>query len=138
MARFKDFDAAEAERSDEPIVFRLGGRDWVVAHVNAANFLKFARQIAKGGNDVIFAFDDYVTGALEESQREDFHKMLDAKDVQLFTLTALGTWIVEQATGNPTDVASPSPVARSKPTGKPRRVSLDPVSTPKGSLSVVG
>jgi hypothetical protein len=138
MARFKDFDAAESERKGEPITFALGGQEWTAAHVNAANFLAFSRQIAEGGEKAFTGFDDYITSTLQEDQREDFHVMLAKKDVQLATLMDLGRWIVEQASGNPTAAASPSPARPSK-SGRPsRRYSLDPVSKPKGSLSVVG
>ncbi len=123
--RFKDFDAAEAERKGEPITFRLGGREWTAAHVNAANFLAFSRQIANGGNDVVIGFSDYITGTLPEEQRKDFHHMLVEHDIQLTTLMELGQWIVEQATGNPTDAASPSVEAPSNTGGPPRRFSVE-------------
>ena len=138
MARFKDFDAAEAERKGEPITFRLGGREWTAAHVNAANFLAFARQIANGGNDTVIGFDDYITGTLAEKDRKAFQKMLAEKEIQLSTLMELGQWIVEQATGNPTAGASPSQEAPSS-SGQPLRVmSLDPVSTSEEPLSGAG
>jgi hypothetical protein len=138
MARFKDFDAAEAERKGESITFVLGGREWTASHVNAANFLAFTRAIANGGNDAVTGFDDYITGTLADDQRKDFHQMLREKDIQLTTLMELGQWIVEQASGNPTAVASPSPPQPSTTGQQPRRVSISPTSTPKGSLSVVG
>jgi hypothetical protein len=138
MARFKDFDAAEAERTGDPIHFKMGGRDWQAAHVNAANFLAFARHSAEGGDRAILGFDDYITSTLPENQREDFHAMLGESDIQLGTLMELAQWIVEQATGNPTDGASLSPEAPPKTTGPPRRFSLDPISAPQDSLSVAG
>lgn len=121
MARFKDFDAAEAERKDEPLTFRMGGREWTAAHVNAANFLAFSRQTAEGGVSAMTGFDDYITSTLLEDQREDFHVMLTESGVQLSTLVSLMQWIVEQATGNPTAAASPSSAPQSN-TGKPRVV----------------
>jgi hypothetical protein len=138
MARFKDFDAAEAERKGEPITFALGGRQWTAAHVNATNFFTFSRQIAEGGPLAATGFDDYITSTLQEDQQDDFHAMLGEKDVQLATLMELGQWIVEQASGNPTAAASPSQAAPST-NGRPLRVySLDPVSKRKGSRSAAG
>ena len=138
MSRFKDFDAAEAERKGEPIYFRLGGREWTAAHVNAANFLAFSRLVAEGGNNAVLGFDAYITSTLAEDQRADFHAMLSEQDVQLTTVIELAQWIVEQATGNPTSAASPSPAPPPKP-GQPLRVySLDPVSTPEDSASAAG
>jgi len=121
VARFKDFDAAEAERKGDPITFKLGDQEWTAAHVNAANFLAFSRQTAEGGAGAATGFDDYITSTLAEDQREPFHAMLTEHDVQLSTLIALMQWIVEQATGNPTAAASPSPAPQSN-TGKPRVV----------------
>ena len=121
MARFKDFDAAEAERKGEPITFRLGGKEWTAAHVGAATFLAFSRQSAEGGPAAMTGFDDYITSTLAEDQREPFHAMLAEHDVQLSTLIALMQWIVEQATGNPTAAVSPSLPSPSN-TGKPRVV----------------
>ena len=138
MARFKDFDAAEAERKGEPITFALGGREWTAAHVNAANFLAFTRAIAAGGNDVVIGFDAFITQSLEEGERKDFHRMLAEKDISLPTLMELGQWIIEQASGNPTPAASSSPAPPSK-NGRPLRVySLDPVSTPEAIPSAAG
>ena len=138
MARFKDFDAAEAERKGEPITFQLGGREWTAAHINAAAFLALARRSADGGDAAILAFDDYITNTLAEKDRKPFRKMLADKEVQLSTLVELGQWIVEQATGNPTAGASPSQEAPSS-SGQPLRVmSLDPVSTSEEPLSGAG
>ena len=138
MARFKDFDAAEAERKGEPITFALGGREWHATHVNAANFLTFARTISEGGNAAVSGFDDYITGTLAEEERKDFHRVLGEKDVSLATLMELGQWIVEQASGNPTAVASPSPEAPSK-NGRPLRVySREPALTPEAIPSAAG
>jgi hypothetical protein len=138
MARFKDFDAAEAERKDEPITFALGGREWTAAHVNAANFLAFSRTIAEGGTGAVTGFDDYITSTLQEDQRKDFHRMLGEKEIQLSTLMALGQWIIEQASGNPTAAALPS-ASQPPKTGQPLRVySLDPVSTPEAVPSATG
>ena len=138
MARFKDFDAAESERKGEPITFALGGREWTAAHVNAHNFLTFSRTIAKGGTDAITGFDDYITSTLAEDERDDFHAMLGEKDVQLGTLMQVSQWIVEQATGNPTADASPSPPPQSRRGARPRVVSLDGGSRSPGSHSAAG
>jgi hypothetical protein len=118
MARFKDFDAAEGERKGDPLIFKMGGREWTAAHIGAANFLAFSRQTAEGGVAAMTGFDDYITSTLPEDQREAFHTMLVEHDVQLATLIELMQWIVEQATGNPTVAASPSPAPQSN-TGKP-------------------
>ena len=123
--RFKDFDAAEAERKGEPITFRLGGRDWTAAHVNAANFLVFSRKTAAGDTEAILAFEEYLSGVIDEDHREAFWAMLAERDIQLSTLMELVQWLVEQATGNPTTAALPSP---SQPVSNglpPRRFSID-------------
>lgn len=135
---FKDFDAAEAERTGDPVRFRLGGQDWVAAHVNAANFLAFSRTIAEGGSGAITGFDDYITGTLEEDQRAVFHQMLRDSEVSLSTLMKLGQWIVEQASGNPTDAASLSRAQPSSSGAPPRVVSLSRASTPEDSHSAAG
>jgi hypothetical protein len=139
MARFKDFDAAASERKGEPITFRLGGRDWTAAHVNAANFLAFSRVIADaGGPGQATGFYEYIVATLADDDRDDFRSMLSEQDVQLATLIELMQWIIEQATGNPTSAASSSPAQPSK-SGQPLRVfSLDPVSTPEVPASVTG
>jgi hypothetical protein len=129
-ARFKDFDAAEAERKGEPITFRLGGREWTAAHKGAANFLAFARNAAEPGLNQLTALDDFITDTLPEEEREPFHAMLRAEDIEVVTLTQVMQWIVEQMSGNPTDVVSPSPPARSKAGGPSRRFSVE-----KGFLS---
>ena len=138
MGRFKDFDAAEAERQREPITFRLGGREWNVIHVDAASFLAFSRQIAEGGNAVVLGFDDYIHGSLAEDERDDFRAMLAESHISLPTLIAVGTWIVEQASGNPTADVSLSQPAPSRTGEPPRVVSLWPASTPEGSASAAG
>jgi hypothetical protein len=138
-ARFKDFDAAEAERKgDEPITFRLGGRQWTASHVNAGTFLAFIRGISGDTDKVVLAFDEYIRNVLDDHDREAFADMLLHSDVQISTLRDVVWWVVEQATGNPTPAAQPSPKRRSKP-GRPLRVySLDPVSTPEDSASAAG
>jgi hypothetical protein len=140
MARFKDFDAAEAERTNDPITFVLGGREWVAEHVNSATFLTLARKGATGGDEALLAFYEFIVGTLPEGDREDFFAMLDEKDIQMTTLKDLGQWIVEQATGNPTTAASPSLPSQSK-TGKPRVVysrSSPQESTGETAASVTG
>ena len=127
---FRDFDAFEAELSKEPIEFELGGRKWVAAHVNAANFLAFTRQLQEGGVAVLLGFESYLTQALPERDREAFAEMLRARDIRLQTLMAVVNWLVEQASGSPFDAASSSPVTPS-PTGEPLRV----VSPSKASTS---
>src|ERR1035438_5849958 len=97
MARFKDFDVAESERKGEPITFKMGGREWTAAHVGAANFLAFSRQVAEGGTGAVVAFDDYISQTLPEEQREAFHAMLAEEDISLNTLVELSGWIVERS-----------------------------------------
>ena len=125
MSRFKDFDAAESERKGEPITFKMGGREWTAAHVGAANFLAFSRQVAEGGTGAVVAFDDYISQTLPEEQREAFHAMLAEEDISLNTLVELSGWIVEQATGNPTAAALPSPSLPSSSGEPARRFSVE-------------
>ena len=138
MARFKDFDAAESERKGEPITFKMGGREWTAAHVGAANFLAFSRQVAEGGTGAVVAFDDYISQTLPEEQREAFHAMLAEEDISLNTLVELSGWIVEQATGNPTAVASLSPSQPSSNGGPPRRFSVETGFLEETPASVTG
>src|ERR1700693_2342664 len=118
--RFKDFDAAEAERKGEPITFRLGGREWPVVHLGAPAFLAFVRQSAdrddKGDPTPksVWAFYDYILSTLPGDQHDAFEDMLTAENIRLETLASLTKWIVEQMSGNPTDVVSPSRPTRSK------------------------
>ena len=138
MARFKDFDAAQAERSDVPIAFQLGGQQWTAPHVNAGTFLAFVRKAADGGDQAVLAFDDFITHCLPENQREPFHEMLMESDIPITTLTELVKWIIEEATGNPTDAVSLSAPPRAKRGQRPRVVSLSGGSSSKGPRSAAG
>lgn len=138
MARFKDFDAAQAEREDTPIAFQLGGQQWTAPHVNAGTFLAFVRKASEGGDQAVLAFDDFVTHVLPVEQREPFHEMLAESDIPITTLTELVKWIIEQATGNPTDAVSRSEPTVRKRGQRPRVVSLSGGSSSKGPRSATG
>lgn len=154
MARFKDFDAAEAERKGEPITFRLGGREWVIPRVKAGPFMAFARLQAEAnaarsadlsademgpiGIRAMLSFNDYIASSLRKDQRAKYNAMLETADVSFQTIMDVAMWMVEQATGNPTEDASPLPVAPPNTGQPPRRFSLAPVSTPEDSASAAG
>lgn len=138
MARFKDFDAALAERDDDPITFKLGGRVWTAANVNAERFLRFVRQASGGGDALVLAFMDFMDATLPERDREPFHEMLDEKNVPIGVFIDTAKWIVEAAAGNPTDAATSSPARPSKRGQRPRVVSLSGGSTSKGPRSAAG
>lgn len=138
MARFKDFDAASEERSGTPIAFQLGGQQWTAPHVNAGTFLAFVRKASEGGDAAVLAFDDFITHVLPDAEREPFHEMLAESNIPISTLTDLVKWIIEEATGNPTDAVSPSPPQRSRRGQRAKVVSLSGGSRPKGSRSAAG
>ena len=137
MARFKDFDAALAERNGEPITFKLGGRQWTANHVNAETFLVFVRHASEGGDALVLAFADFIDAALPEQDRQAFHAMLNTHDVPIDVVMDLAKWVIEQAAGNPTDAVSQSPQQRSRRGQRPRVVSLSGASSSKGPRSAV-
>jgi hypothetical protein len=138
VARFKDFDAAASEQADDPITFRMGGREWGGASsIPAAYLLKLARAEAAGDQTALLAFDEFITCIIEEDQRDAFHAMLEDKRIDLPTLRDLGRWILEQTAGNPTSAASSSPARPSKRGQRPRVVSLDGGSRSRTSASAV-
>jgi hypothetical protein len=130
MSRFKDFDAAASERSDDPITFVLGGREWAVPHLNAHSYFMFTRKMSEGGIIGELALDDYFTSVLAKDDREAWHQMLAEKDIQMPTLMELVQWLVEETSGHPTNAVSPSPSTQSG-----RGQQLKVVSPSKGSTS---
>lgn len=136
MSRFKDFDAYEAERTDDPIEFQMGGRRWKAVHVNHHNFLALVRGEMSGSSFV--AYDDFIHAVLDEKDRAAFDEMLAGSNVSLQTFAKLSRWIVEQATGAPLADADDSPPSRSKRGGRPRVVSLSKPASEQPQASAAG
>jgi hypothetical protein len=138
MARFKDFDAALAERTNDPITFALGDRTWTAEHVDAETFLLFVRKASNGGDDLLLAFAEFIDTALPEDEVKEFHEMLRRRDVPLALVMEVAKWIIETAAGNPTGAVSSSVERPSRRGQRPRVVSLSGGSTSKGRHSAAG
>jgi hypothetical protein len=137
--RFRDFDAAIDEQ--DPLTFKLGGREWVVDDVSAASFLRYTRRLAEHGQSLAGMtneFHDFLLGALREEDREDFETMLTDKKVPFPHLRNVVNWLIEEATGVPFVAPSSSAESPSTSGGPPRLVSLSGTPTSEGSASAAG
>jgi hypothetical protein len=136
VARFKDFDAAASEQTDDPITFRMGGREWGGASsIPVVYLLDLARAEAAGDVTALLKFEDFITSIIPTEQHDDFHAMLREQRIEMPKLRDLGKWILEQATGNPTVAVSSSLSPRSRRGQLPKVVSLDGGHRSKTSAS---
>lgn len=134
--RFRDFDAAEAERDGAPLSFRLAGRVWEAHVPNAYIIVHFAKEAAEKG--LMIAAYDLLLAYLEPADRAALEEAIQKHNVPMRAVMAVVTWLGQQATGDPFDEASASPPPSRNPGGQRRGGSRSGGSTSKPSLSVAG
>lgn len=108
MAAHKDFDAALAEASDQPITFTLGGEVFKVRRMSAKRYLRYCRDIAAatvGEGDIISA--TLIEDCIEPDQRERWNEVLDAVSVE--AVPQVLNYIMESSVGRP--IGTPSTLA---------------------------
>lgn len=132
MDRFRDFDAARAEREQEPLTFRLEGRDFTTpGTVPAGVLLDIGRAVAAGNQMAMFtATAEFFEHLVPDDQAEEFAAAVRTTDME--TMLDLVSWIIEEATGRPLPSASSSASPSSTDTPPSRVVSLTPVESLSG------
>lgn len=106
MGSFKDFDAAQREQEQEPIRFRLGGQDFQVRAVPAGALLRLARMAEAEGAEALVQFDGFLASIIQAEDRERWQSVMDR--VTTATLLDVAQFIIEEATGRPTEQPSAS------------------------------
>lgn len=111
MVRHKDFGAPAS--TDEPITFTLYGQTFkCVPSLQGRTLLQFISDSGdnespdKGANAVL----EFFNKALNKTDRERFVELTTDEDtvVPLETLASIMEWLVEQYSGRPTELPSPS------------------------------
>lgn len=123
----RDFDAAAREAVGEPLTFTLGGEVFTCAPTLAAlPMLKLAKSADKGGAEGVAAFYDFLTAMLVQDDVPRFEAMMQRERIGMEQLSELVAWVVEEATGRPTQRPSDLP-ERPSNTSRP----LTAVSSPQ-------
>jgi len=108
MTRFRDFDAAVAERESEPIEFRLGGQSFrCIPSAPAGLFTDILRHDRVSMPDL----DAFLRGVIEDDDAARFFDVLHDRDniVTLDQLTELVQWLIsEYGGGRPTEPSDSS------------------------------
>lgn len=115
----RNFAAASAEVASEPITFTVGdSRTFTVPRpVPALPMLELAAASNEDTPDkVAAAFGGYIFGVLPADQHADFRKACADARMDMDGLLELVQWIIEEATGRPTQPPSSSE-GRSSTTG---------------------
>jgi hypothetical protein len=130
MSRFRDFDAARAERAREPIEFKLGGEMFSATGDMPAGLLLDAA--AGLGSDDPAAQGAVFAALFEGIVAPEDHERFGAavRRVDIETVMELITWIMEEVTGRPLPMSSPSPFPRAQDGVSWRVDSSSPASTP--------
>lgn len=134
--RFRDFDAAEAERDGAPLSFALAGREWNATAPNAYVIVKFAKEAAAQG--LTIAFYDLLFAYLDPADREPFEAAIQEHNVPMRTVINVVTWLGEQVNGDPFGEPSVSPRPSPPGGGQRKAGSRSGASTSPPSLSVAG
>ncbi|MDP9403851.1 MAG: hypothetical protein M3P85_11130 [Actinomycetota bacterium] len=121
---FRDFDAAWAEQTAQPLRFRLGGEDFTVPRIGAGAMLRMAA--APDDTAAAQLILDALVAALG-SDGERFRAVVDRVPVP--ALEDVVRWLVEESTGRPTQGRAPSPGSPPESTPPSRVVSLTPATT---------
>lgn len=108
MQRFRDFDAARAEHTGEPLRFRLAGREFeTLPFLPAGALLDLAAQQGRMGAQGFAAFGEFLRAAVVEDQRDDLREAMNRVDFP--TVREVVSWILEESTARPLSSASDSP-----------------------------
>jgi hypothetical protein len=107
MSRYKDFDAARAERAGEPLTFKLGGEMFTGSGEIPAGLLLDASAALTNEAAAAQAFQALFEGIVPEEDHERFATAVRRVDMQ--TVFELVTWIMEEISGRPFGNASSSP-----------------------------
>jgi hypothetical protein len=147
MSAFHDFDAARAERVNEPYQFKLAGEMFSVPRdgdvmplldmaATAAEMVDAsvpgAEVDPKAVAKVMAGMVDFITGLVADGDRARFMAALRRFRPSMDELSALMSTIMEGVVGRPLDQPSVSPVSSSE-TGAPLKV----VSLSEGTVDGV-
>lgn len=125
MSRFRDFDAARAERASEPLEFKLGGELFTASGDMPAGLLLDAAASMHDPNAQGDVFQALFNGIVAEEDHERFAAAVRRVDMQ--TVVDLVEWIMEEVTGRPLPSASPS-LAQLSTNGSPSKVASPPLA----------
>lgn len=114
MTRFRDFDAARAERVADPIEFVIGGERFTsTGELPAGVLLDIGRAIAAGNDFASFAlFTEFFDSIVAPADHERFAGVVRSTDIE--TVLELAGWIIEEATGRPLSSVSSSEAGPSR------------------------
>ncbi len=132
MGRYRDFDAARAERAGEQIEFKVGGEEFAVdGTLPGGVILELAEAMASGDQFAAMGLTaELFKGIVRPEDTDRFAAAV--RTVDMMTMLDLLSWIIEEATGRPLPNASPSEPASSEGGSPSRVVSLSPA---KGARS---
>lgn len=118
MDRYRDFDAARAEQTGEPLKFRLAGLDFeTLTEIPAGVILDLASYADKPMDAEAFViFGRFLRSIVIPEQRYAMNTALDS--VSLSVMFEVAQWILGEITGRPLPSASSSPNG-SESTGEP-------------------
>lgn len=107
----KDFDAERNSNGQPEQTFVLGGETFTVRRfVHADVLATFGRRDVQNFGDTLDAYDGFVKACLAEGDAEKWDKVRREADPPLTvgTVEQVLWWIMDQATGRPTEASSSS------------------------------
>lgn len=114
----RDFDAARAEQSGEPLTFTLAGQEWVTTPtIEAGSVFDLAALADREDAAAIIAFRDFLLSIMAptatDQEGHEYDQRLAFADsirrVDLPTVLAVVQWIVQETTARPFTSPSSSP-----------------------------
>lgn len=117
---YKDFDAAVAEVREVVLRFKIGGEEFAIDQaIPAIPIIELAGMNEQSGVEAVMAFKDFLVEIVGPAEWPRLKRALAGKGFE--DLLAIVAWLVEEATGRPTQPPSPSP-APVEPAGPASKV----------------
>lgn len=107
----KDFDAERSVNGKEPVTFKVGGETFTVRpHVPADVLAEFGRRQVANFGDTMDAYDAFMKSCIVEQDGEKWDKVRREADPPLTVgdVEQVLWWVLDQATGRPTEASSSS------------------------------
>ena len=104
----KEFKAAKAEIQQEPIQVDLGDGDIFPVNLPLPGMaiLDVASAAEDQGLQTVTAMTTFLKDAMGEETYKEFHKKCMEKRLSIETIAEIMSWIIEEATGRPTQQPS--------------------------------
>lgn len=102
--RFRNFDAARAERRGEPVTFQLCGQTFTTLSRIPVQAFEVWDQASGEGVGQVSGLLQFILSALQPEDRPKFQKLTSADSddyIDVSDLDDLAAWLVEELSGRP-------------------------------------